>query len=418
MHEGGFMSHTPREKRELFQFLEQSYTPYHAAQFLANRLKEAGFMEYQGRISEPSFMHKGGVLWAVRPGTEPMWQSGARILMAHLDSPCFAVKQVADQFDTMARLSLERYGGMNLESFKDIPLRFAGRVFIDKPEGLEERLFVSKQQAVIPSLAVHLKEENQTDCVQDNLQALWSLKNITILERLTKEMDLDQEDTVAWETYLVPSEGCTVLDEESGLFMAPRLDDLSEAYVAVRALMDAKPTKATQLLLLVNHEEIGSMTSEGAFSPMLAELLERFVLFHGGNRMDYFRTTEASDLVSLDLAHGYHPNYVSRYDKKNAPVLGQGPAVKVSAQGKYATDTSQRAKLMSIAKQAGIPTQIYQNHSDIKGGTTIGPLSSAIAGIPAVDIGVPILGMHASRELACLEDIESCIRWMTAYYQA
>ncbi|QRN85987.1 hypothetical protein JR334_01765 [Clostridia bacterium] len=412
------MSHIPMNQNELFRFLEQSYTPYHAAQNLADMLSDVGFIPYQGDLSEPSYKKSGGVLWAIRPGTEPLKKSGVHIVMAHLDSPCFAVKQQADQFDAMARLSLERYGGMNLESFKDIPLRMAGRVFIGGPEKPEERLFVSKQKAVIPSLAVHLKAENQKDSIQENLQALWSLRNRPIQERLIEEMSLEKEDILAWETYLVSSEGCTLLDEDSGLFMAPRLDDLSEAYVAIRALMDCKPTKAAQLVLLVNHEEIGSMTSEGAFSPMLLELLERLLLSQGGDRKDYFRMMDACDLVSLDLAHGYHPNYASRYDKKNAPLLGKGPAIKVSAQGKYATDTSQRAKLMGLAKQAGISTQIYQNHSDIKGGTTIGPLTSAMAGIAAVDIGVPILGMHSSLEVACLEDIESCIRWMTAYYQA
>ncbi len=406
------------ERKQLFRFLEQSYTPYHAAQLLAGMVEDKGFTPFNGELTGPCYKRSGGVLWAFRPGTKKLWEGGMRILMAHLDSPCFGLKQQADQFDGLARLSLERYGGMNLDSFKDIPLRLAGRVFTGSAADPKEKLFASKQQAVIPSLAVHLKKEDQKDSLQDNLQALWSLKDMPIQDRLLEELSLDKEQILTWETYLVPAEGCTLLDEESGLFMAPRLDDLSQAYVAIESLLESQAAEAGQLILLVNHEEIGSMSREGAFSPMLSALLEQLVLSQGGDRKAYYQTIEASDMVSLDLAHGYHPNYAVSYDKKNAPLLGQGPAVKVSAQGKYANDTSQRARLMGLAKKSGLSVQTYQNHSDIKGGTTIGPLSSAMTGIPAVDIGVPILGMHASREVACLRDFEVCIRWMKAYYQA
>jgi aspartyl aminopeptidase len=408
--------HTTK-RQHLFQFLEESYTPYHAAHLLAKMVADKGFTTFEGELSGSCYKSSGGVLWAFRPGTKPLWESGVRILMAHLDSPCFGVKQQPDQFDGLARLSLERYGGMNMDSFKDIPLRLAGRVFSGSAADPQEKLFVSKQQAVIPSLAVHLKKEDQKDSLQENLQALWSLKDMSIQDRLLEELSLDQKEILTWETYLVPAEGCTLLDEESGLFMAPRLDDLSQAYVAIEALLESEPAEAGQLVLLVNHEEIGSMSSEGAFSPKLSALLEQLVLSQDGERKEYYQTIEKSNMVSLDLAHGYHPNYAARYDKKNAPLLGQGPAVKVSTQGKYATDTPQRARLMGLAKEAGLSVQTYQNHSDIKGGTTIGPLSSAMTGIPAVDIGVPILGMHASREVACLGDFDECIRWMKAYYQ-
>ena len=423
MYEGECAVYDERLKDNLFAFINESYTPYHAAFLLEEMAQDAGFAEFYGGQSAAAhpdrvYHRDGGLFYAFRAGTKPMTETGIRLLLAHLDSPCLALKENGGSFDGMTRLSVEKYGGLNVKSFKDIPLRIAGRVFAGFSGNPEERRFVLGKKAVVPSLAVHLSKEDDQENLQENMQALWGLSDSSLRGSVAKELSMDAEDILAMEAYLVAADECTLLDPQTGLFMGPRLDDLAQVYVTMQSLLDRKPSEAASLVFFTNHEEIGSMSTQGAFSVLISSVLECLIAQSGHNRVEHQEILRRSHMVSLDMAHGYHPNYAPRYDKNTAPRLGMGPAIKISAQGKYATDTRQRARLAGLAKELGIDIQVYQNHSDIKGGTTLGPISSALTGVPAVDIGVPILGIHAAREVACLQDIETCSQWMIRYLEA
>jgi aspartyl aminopeptidase len=99
-----------------------------------------------------------------------------------------------------------------------------------------------------------------------------------------------------------------------------------------------------------------------------------------------------------------HPNYSEKSDIINRPVLNKGPVVKVSANQKYTSDGETSSIIKGIADKAGIPLQYFVNHSNEKGGSTIGPLSSTHLDIKAVDLGVAMLGMHSIRETIGIKD--------------
>jgi aspartyl aminopeptidase len=118
------------------------------------------------------------------------------------------------------------------------------------------------------------------------------------------------------------------------------------------------------------------------------------------------------------MAHALHPNYPEKHDPTNHPVLGKGPVIKINANYAYTSNAASIAVFEGICKAEGIPTQRFVNRSDARGGSTIGPITMSHLPVRAIDIGSPILGMHAIRELGEVQDHEWMIQAMTAFYMA
>ena len=150
----------------------------------------------------------------------------------------------------------------------------------------------------------------------------------------------------------------------------------------------------------------GSLTSQGARSSLLKNILERITLSLGKNKEEFFRAIANSIMISADLAHAVHPNQSEKHDPTNRPVLGNGPVIKMAASGSYSTDSYASAIFQGLCKEADVPCQKFVNRSDVRGGTTIGPMVSADLSIPVIDMGAAIIGMHSIRELASVKDNE------------
>ncbi len=58
---------------------------------------------------------------------------------------------------------------------------------------------------------------------------------------------------------------------------------------------------------------------------------------------------------------------------------------------------------------------MFVNRSDVRGGTTIGPVTAANLTIPVIDMGAPVLGMHSIRELASVKDNYYTIKAFTEF---
>jgi aspartyl aminopeptidase len=124
----------------------------------------------------------------------------------------------------------------------------------------------------------------------------------------------------------------------------------------------------------------------------------------------------ASFCISVDVAQAYHSSYPEKFDEDYAPILNGGPALKVNANLRYATDGAAEAQFRLICESAGVPCQKFMSRADIAPGTTIGPLSSSITGIKTVDIGAPLLSMHSIRETAGLLDHEYMVAALKRAY--
>jgi len=170
------------------------------------------------------------------------------------------------------------------------------------------------------------------------------------------------------------------------------------------------------VLALFDHEEVGSQSATGAESHFLPRVLERLSRRRGRSFDEHARVLSRSLCLSADMAHAVHPNYESRHEPRHKPVLNGGPVLKVNAQQRYATSARTAAIIEELCRGLGIPLQQYVNRTDLPCGSTIGPITSTLLGVPTADVGNPMLSMHSCREMSGAQDPAQMERLMGAFF--
>jgi aspartyl aminopeptidase len=125
----------------------------------------------------------------------------------------------------------------------------------------------------------------------------------------------------------------------------------------------------------------------------------------------------ASFLISADMAHAVHPNYSDRHEAQHQPLLGKGPVLKINSNQSYATDGLSAARFTLLARAVGVEPQQFVVRSDLPCGSTIGPITAALLGVSAVDVGNPMLSMHSAREMASSCDHDAMTKVLRCFYE-
>ncbi len=331
--------------------------------------------------------------------------------------------------NTYVRLNTEVYGGPILNTWMDRPLSIAGRVTLrgNNPLFPETRLLnINKPILIIPNIAIHMNREvNQgveLNKQKDTLPLL-SLVNESLekdkylINTIASELAVDVSDILDFDLFLYEYEKGSVIGLNKEFISSPRLDDLAMVHAGIKALINTKVNMATNVMVCFDNEEVGSSTKQGADSNLLSNILERIVLSFNKGREDFFRSLSNSFMISADLAHAVHPNAGEKHDPVNRPVINKGPVIKISANQSYTSDSNSIAVYEQICNNAGVPVQKFVNRSDLRGGSTIGPISSTHLHIRSVDIGTPILAMHSIRELGGIEDQKSITKSFEEFYR-
>jgi aspartyl aminopeptidase len=397
---------------DLISYLDASPSPWHAVASTAERLD--GFDRLDEHDAWDSLPDRG---YAVRDGALVAWKIPAdagprtpfRLVGAHTDSPCLRIKPRPDRAGHGWRqLGVEVYGGILNNSWLDRDLGIAGHVV--GPDGSTTLVHVDEPIARVPQLAVHLDREVNTNGLaldpEQHLTPVWGVA------------DSDSPDFATWlaaraglsapprwwQLCLYDVQGASVLGADRSLLASGRLDTLLSCWAATRALTTATPTEHVAVIVLNDHEEVGSSSATGASGPFLGNVLERLVVGRGGTADDVHRAFADSACISADNAHAVHPNYAERHDLAHGPLINRGPALKINSNQRYATSTSTAALFERACDDAGVPWQVFVSRNNMPCGSTIGPLTATRLGIATADVGVPQLSMHSARELCGSDD--------------
>ena len=215
---------------------------------------------------------------------------------------------------------------------------------------------------------------------------------------------------------LTPS---SVIGADASLLSAPRLDNLASCYAGMEALLAAKPRNFVPVLVLFDHEEVGSTSDHGAQSDLLSTVLERIVL---GGRRQPGRLPAAAAGVAAGLG---------RHGTRHPPQLPGAPRARPSDRGQRRTG-AQGAPQSALRHRwtyggrlrAGLPAGRGRRCSATSTGPTCravrrsGRWPSARTGIPTVDVGAAQLAMHSARELMGAHDVAAYSAALQAFLRA
>lgn len=403
----------------LLRFIDASPTPFHVCQTVADTLHAAGFQRVDEREQWPS---GAGTYYVVRGGSLIAWrasgraQDAFRVVGGHTDSPNLRLKQRHDVNRSRgpAVVALEPYGGPILRTWFDRDLGVAGRLALRG--GSEQLIRVDEPVLRVPHLAIHLDRDSD-DAVdrQRHLNAIWALEAAEFLPWLADRADVRPTDILGFELMTHDVQPAALSGAHRELVAAPRLDNQVTCWAGLQALLSATAGQSQPVLVLFDHEEVGSTSERGASSDFLATTIERIVLAAGGGRDDYHRATAASWCLSGDMAHATHPNFADKHEPLHHIALGGGPVLKVNQNLRYASEARGSAVFAEACEQAGVPLQRYVHRADLPCGSTIGPLSAARTGIATVDVGAPQLAMHSARETMATSDVGAYAKALAAF---
>lgn len=423
--------------QELIDFLYESPTAYHAANSVKDILDKEGFEEIFEKDSWN--LKKGGKYYLVKNnsaviafkvGNGDIEKDGFRLIGAHTDAPGFKIKPNAEMKtgDHYVRLNTEVYGGPILYTWFDRPLGVAGRVILKGKSPLKPEVKlvnIDKPVLIIPSVAIHMNrtvnEGYNFNRQKDTLPLLGFVneeleKKGYLMSLLTNQLGVSEDEILDFDLFLYEYEKGCIMGINEEFISAGKLDDQWMVFAGIKALINSTDIDSTKVMICIDNEEIGSLTAQGAQSNLIRRTLERITIALGKNTEEFFRAVSNSLMISADLAHAVHPNLPDKHDPTNRPLLGEGPVLKLAAAGSYSTEGVAAGIFESVCKEANVPVQKFVNRSDVRGGTTIGPMSAADLCIPVVDMGAPLIGMHSVRELASVKDNFYTVEVFTKFF--
>ena len=419
------MNHTAEK---LLTFIKESPTAFQAVEMMKTRFTENGFTEL--KEDEHWEIKNGGKYFVIRNHsaiiafTVPEVSSDVfHIIASHSDSPSLKIKENPEMVENgYVKLNVELYGGALLAPWFDRPLSVAGRLIVKEDEQICEKLVtVDKDMLMIPNLAIHMNREANSGYkynVQKDMLPLYGLESAkgSFFKTVAEAAGGKEEDILGHDLFLYNRMPGTIWGGEEEFVSAPRLDDLQCAFSSMEGLIAGKNEKSICVHMVMDNEEVGSGTRQGADSTFLADVLDRITEGLLADHSTYLRWIADSFLISADNAHAVHPNHPEKADPTNRPYLNGGIVIKFHGSQKYTTDGISAAKMKDYCERAKVPYQTYANRSDIAGGSTLGNISTAHVSVSSVDIGLPQLAMHSAVETAGMMDTEYAVRALKEFW--
>ena len=338
--------------------------------------------------------------------------TGYRIMASHSDSPTFKIKENPEmEVDKKyVKLNVERYGGMLCAPWFDRPLSVAGRVIVKEGDSFVTKLVdVDRDLLMIPNLAIHMNREvndgYKYNAQVDMLPLYGDISSKdTFMKTIAKAAGVKEEDILGHDIFLYNRVKGSIWGANEEFVSSSRLDDLQCAFSSLQGFLKGEKKEYVAVHCVLDNEEVGSGTKQGAASTFLYDTLVRVNECLGLSYEEYLRGLAKSFMLSADNAHAVHPNHKEVADPVNRPYKNEGIVIKHSANQKYCTDGVSAAIFKDLCREAGVPFQTFTNRSDILGGSTLGNISNTKVALNAVDIGLPQLAMHSPYETAGVKD--------------
>ncbi|XVF54654.1 hypothetical protein PTKIN_Ptkin05aG0198700 [Pterospermum kingtungense] len=448
---------------DLINFLNASPTAFHAVDEAKKRLQKVGYVQLSEREDwaleagkRYFFTRNHSTIVAFAIGKKYVAGNGFHIVGAHTDSPCLKLKPVSKVVKGgYLEVGVQTYGGGLWHTWFDRDLTVAGRVIIKEEKGgsvsylhrlvrIEEPIMripnlaihlnkgvndgftVNTQSHLLPVLATSIKAELEREV--ENGPAEMMTKNSShhslLLQMIANKLGCQPDQICDFELQVCDTQPSIVAGATKEFIFSGRLDNLCMSFCSLKALIDATSSvsdleneSGVRMVALFDHEEVGSKSAQGAGSPAMLDALSLITNSFTMDSKMLIKAIQRSFLVSADMAHALHPNYMDKHEENHQPKLHGGLVIKHNAKQRYATNAVTSFIFWEIARKHNLPCQDFVVRNDMPCGSTIGPILASGVGIRTVDVGAPQLSMHSIREMCAVDDVKHSYEHFKAFFQ-
>lgn len=391
----------------MLQGLRAGISHFHAVKYMKDELKNNGFCEL-----------KEADKWALEAGKSYFFTRNHSTIVAftlgnqikntvdlfkivgcHTDSPVLKLAPVAklDNRCGFQQLNMQTYGGGLWRTWFDRDLGLAGRIITQGADkSIKMHLWDSKSAVMnIPNLCIHLDRAEEfkpnkeahlkpilaTKAIdqlfgegitsfQNDKQDVFNIENKhfkTFLSRIAEDLGVAIEDILDFELAAYDHHPAAIIGLHNEFVSSPRLDNLASSLCSLDALVEFSKSgnnenSEVSMVMLFDHEEIGSQSAQGADSNMVVESTERILagVLPSFTREDYYRSIRRSFFISADMAHAIHPNYADKHQSNHQPKIHEGIVLKINCNQRYTTDAISASILKVLAAQSTPPVPLQE----------------------------------------------------------
>ena len=247
----------------------------------------------------------------------------------------------------------------------------------------------------------------------------------TILDILKSKYNIEEDDFISSELEIVPSYKACTIGLDMSMVGSYGQDDRVCAYTSLTAICRCENPVRTSICFLADKEETGSDGNTGMQSKFFENFVAQLILKTKNEYNDIYlqNTLSNSMCLSSDVTAAVDPTYNSVNEENNSAFMGCGVAFckYTGARGRSSTSDANAefvAKVRSIFNKANVIWQMCElGKVDQGGGGTVAKYIANL-NVDTIDVGVPLLSMHAPFEIASKVDIYSAYKGYVAFYKA
>ena len=422
-------------------FLDLGKTEREVTELAVKMATEHGFKEYKFgdkiAVGDKLFYYGLGkcpIFFTI--GKDSINENGIRIIASHIDSPRLDLKQIPLYEDSgMAFFKTHYYGGIKKYQWTATPLSIHGVII--KADGEKVTVSIGENAGdpvfcindLLPHLASRQSQEPLGSAISGESlnivvgglpyadEDVSDKIKLTVLSMLYDKYGITEEDFLSAEICLVPAFPARDVGFDRAFIGAYGHDDRVCAYTSLTALFDSKDSLRTSMVILADKEEIGSVGISGMQSDVVVDIIDKICEALGA---DSAVVRSKSKCLSADVAAAYDPNFADVYEKRNSAMLSCGTCLCKynGSRGKSGTNDASAELVGYVRKLFADNGVIWQTAElgkvDMGGGGTVA-MYIAKHNIETVDIGVPVISMHAPFELVSKADVYSTYEAFLAF---
>lgn len=422
-------------------FLNNAKTEREATQVVLEKAQKNGFVEFDCHKKYSAgdkvyYVNRGKAIILAVIGKKPLTE-GVKIAAAHIDSPRLDLKpNPLYESDELALFKTHYYGGIKKYQWVAIPLALHGVII--KADGTKVDVKIGEEEGepkfVISDILPHLGAEQGKRTLSEGIAGEElnvivgsrpfkndegsELVKLNVLKLLNKKYGIKEADFLSAELEVVPAFKADDIGFDRGLIGSYGHDDRVCAYPAAMASFAVENPEYTAISVLTDKEETGSDGNTG----LQSRYMENFIAYLSkANGLDVFEVLSKSECLSADVNSAYDPTFNSVFEKNNTSFLNKGVVITkyTGARGKSSTSDASAEYMGKIRRMLDEDNIVWQigelGKVDAGGGGTVAKYIAKLD-VDVVDLGVPVLSMHAPYEVISKLDLYMAFKAFSKFF--